>query len=329
MTIRAGFLGGGMRRADYFHKELKNIMVWYEGSGQLSPLDVRGWTPIPLPLNTPTISQWEFDINKHKRLMVAYTGETNFSMYDIDRWEHVKTGPAVPANLTCLRFSAGGELFAAAHTNGLNIYDTETMTLQRTLLTGEVVTWCAFNLYDRRFAATIAASPYIKVYDVDTWTALSNPAILPTGTGRMCAWSRCGEYLAVGHVTTPFMSVYSFSGGMTKITLVGIPGATAGCVVFSSSFPLVDFIEEDWPYSNETLYCPWDGNPFGWGTNPSFMVAGRLIYGSLKSKLMFLTACTYNKAYLSNTYDNPLLWESPWTIGESTRGLFTDHAEGW
>ena len=46
-----------------------------------------------------------------------------------------------------------------------------------------------------------------------------SPDILPTGDGRAIAWSPNGEFLAVGHVTSPFITIYQKNGtALTKLT---------------------------------------------------------------------------------------------------------------
>jgi hypothetical protein len=42
--------------------------------------------------------------------------------------------------------------------------------------------------------------------------ALSNPAQLPAGAAAAVSWSLNDEYLAVGHATSPFMTLYLASG---------------------------------------------------------------------------------------------------------------------
>lgn len=47
----------------------------------------------------------------------------------------------------------------------------------------------------------------------------SNPGTLPTGLGDCCSWDDSATYLAVGHATSPYISVYSRSGTtLTKLS---------------------------------------------------------------------------------------------------------------
>ena len=41
---------------------------------------------------------------------------------------------------------------------------------------------------------------------------LTNPAVLPTGYGNNCPWSPNGEFLAVAHQVSPFITIYQRSG---------------------------------------------------------------------------------------------------------------------
>ena len=70
----------------------------------------------------------------------------------------------------------------------------------------------AFNKY---LALANAGDPNITLYgqDVDTFTKLSNPTTLPTGTSvNSSVFSQDGIYLAFAHNTTPFITIYKRSG---------------------------------------------------------------------------------------------------------------------
>ena len=85
-------------------------------------------------------------------------------------------------------------------------------------------------------AAAIASSPRIEAWPHDTavditlaWgTKFTNPGTLPAGTGRSVAFSKAiyssNAYLAVGHDTTPFLSVYPCSSSAFGAKL-GNPGS--------------------------------------------------------------------------------------------------------
>jgi WD40 repeat protein len=47
---------------------------------------------------------------------------------------------------------------------------------------------------------------------LSSWTQLSNPGTLPTGAGKAVAWTPDSQYLAVGHATSPYITVYQRTG---------------------------------------------------------------------------------------------------------------------
>ena len=86
--------------------------------------------------------------------------------------------------------------------------------------TGGVSQWNSTGTY---LAISQSTTPYINVYSRsgDTFTKLTNPGTLPTGSANGVAWSSTatGISLTVGHATTPFMSIYNLSGTLlTKIS---------------------------------------------------------------------------------------------------------------
>jgi WD40 repeat protein len=57
----------------------------------------------------------------------------------------------------------------------------------------------------------------VKIIDFDP-TKLADPATLPTGTGRGCAFDPTGTYLAVAHDSSPYITIYRRSGDtFTKV----------------------------------------------------------------------------------------------------------------
>ena len=58
----------------------------------------------------------------------------------------------------------------------------------------------------------------IKAAWVDPPTKLPDPAVLPTGTGNGVAWDPTGQYLAVAHGSSPYLTVYRREGdSLTKL----------------------------------------------------------------------------------------------------------------
>lgn len=54
-----------------------------------------------------------------------------------------------------------------------------------------------------------------------TYTKQSDPATLPAGTGNCAAWSPDGQFLAIAHATSPFITIYQLSG--TTLTKLADP----------------------------------------------------------------------------------------------------------
>lgn len=78
-------------------------------------------------------------------------------------------------------------------------------------------------------------SPYFKVFSVSgtTYTALSNPASLPTGTGRGVAWGLDDTSLVVSHGTAPNIQAYTFDGRtLTNLTKLNMFRNVGGGTVF-------------------------------------------------------------------------------------------------
>ena len=47
---------------------------------------------------------------------------------------------------------------------------------------------------------------------------MANPATLPTGAGKGCAWDASGTYLAIAHLTSPYVTIYERTGStLTKL----------------------------------------------------------------------------------------------------------------
>lgn len=110
-----------------------------------------------------------------------------------------------------------------------NIFTSITGPVVTTYLT-DIVNF-AFSPDRNFFAVSVSISPYVLIFTLSSsnvFAQLSNPATLPTGNGNFAAWSANSEYLAVGHNTTPFMTIYSVSGTtFTKIANPGVLPASA------------------------------------------------------------------------------------------------------
>ena len=66
---------------------------------------------------------------------------------------------------------------------------------------------------DVHFAVASGSSPYITVYPFDNGfgTKLSDPSTLPAGSARCVAFSPDKDFIAIGHETSPYISVYHWS----------------------------------------------------------------------------------------------------------------------
>lgn len=99
-------------------------------------------------------------------------------------------------------------------------------------------------------AYTSGTSPFVQLFAVSTktgtpMTVAPNPGTLPTGAGQCSAWHPTATHLAVGHATSPFLSVYpvnaenSFGFGTKLTNPATLPAAQVNAVAFS---PLGDFL---------------------------------------------------------------------------------------
>ena len=69
----------------------------------------------------------------------------------------------------------------------------------------------------------------------DSFTKLSDPATLPTNSGRPAAFSPDGTYLAIPHITSPFVTIYKRAGDtFTKLSdPATLPAGTGRGAAFS------------------------------------------------------------------------------------------------
>ena len=79
---------------------------------------------------------------------------------------------------------------------------------------------------------------------------LPDPATLPTGFCTGCSWDSSGTYLAVSHITTPFITVYSRSG--TTLTKLPDPATLPTGTGYGCS----------WDSSGTYLAVAYDTTPF-------------------------------------------------------------------
>lgn len=101
---------------------------------------------------------------------------------------------------------------------------------------------------DGNFFFTVGGtSPYLQGWHVlypgmTTSTVLANPGTLPAGAGKCIAVHPSGSHVGVGHATSPFMSIYPYSG-VGFGTKVADPGTLPAALVTSLAFsPTGDYL---------------------------------------------------------------------------------------
>lgn len=94
---------------------------------------------------------------------------------------------------------------------------------------GSLLTTTKFNNSNSVLFYTLNGTPYIGAYNWSNGfgTKLTNPSTLPTGAAYFIAVHPTDTVVGIGHTTTPFMSVYAFSGGSFG-TKFADPSVTAG-----------------------------------------------------------------------------------------------------
>lgn len=134
----------------------------------------------------------------------------------------------------------------------------------------------------RLIAFAQTASPYIQVHPFGGWatkdtvdyvgTKWANPATLPAGAPSNqndIAFSPSGQFVAVGHQTTPFMSIYEIDFGASTLTKIAdpasLPAAAVACVAWCAKFLAVGFAGT--PFFN--IYSYDDTGTFTKLSNPS------------------------------------------------------------
>ena len=93
-------------------------------------------------------------------------------------------------------------------------------------------------------AVAHSSTPYITIYDqqIDTFTKLPNPSVLPTNVGRSVAFSSDDTYMSVGHSFPPYIAIYKRSGDtFTKLPDPSVlPSNVGRGVAFSNTgFPQI------------------------------------------------------------------------------------------
>jgi hypothetical protein len=230
--------------------------------------------------------------------------------------ENAGTGVIVSINSDTLVFGSGttGSLGVAANQTLMAIKVTATK-------------WMANYLYQTGSATSLEAiavpstsSPYIQAY---LWggsgfgTKYSNPATLPTGTGRGVAFSPANNAIAVAHSTSPFITAYLWSPGFgTKYTdPATLPAGIGRGVAFSPAGTALAVAHDTSPYISTypwtvgsgfgTKYSDPATLPTGSGQNVAFSPAGDAI-AVAHTTSPFITAYPWNVSTGFGTkYTNP------------------------
>lgn len=83
---------------------------------------------------------------------------------------------------------------------------------------------------------------HIAVPNGNTSTVLTNPLTLPAGAGKCIAVHPSGSHVAIGHSTTPFMSVYPYSGTGYSAKLTDPATVPAAAVTSLAFAPTGDYL---------------------------------------------------------------------------------------
>lgn len=125
-----------------------------------------------------------------------------------------------PEAANCPAWSPGGDFLAVPvlHENGIALYSVDaadgiTKLADPVSMTSSVED-CAWHPSGSYVAFASSSAPYIAVYarSGNTFTKLSNPAVLPAGQAYGVFWSPDGKLLGCAHNLSPYVTIYSFDG---------------------------------------------------------------------------------------------------------------------
>ena len=106
----------------------------------------------------------------------------------------------------------------------------------------------------------------VKIIDFDP-TKLANPATLPTGDGRGCAFDPTGTYLAVAHASSPYITIYRRNGDtFTKlVNWATLPTSVGRCCTFDPTGTYLAVAHFNSPYI--TIYDAFSRTVFKTGNS--------------------------------------------------------------
>ena len=139
----------------------------------------------------------------------------------------VTSAKFTPGAVGSLKFQSGSVGSTQLATGGIQIYNFE-QSIDLTSL--QNAAGCAVRRYDDPISGGgLSLTPQYPSFS-GTPTLLGTPGTLPTGAPNTCKFSPDGRFLAVGHATTPFITIYERCGTIfTKLTISGTPaGAVNG-----------------------------------------------------------------------------------------------------
>ena len=194
--------------------------------------------------------------------------------------------------IACATFSSQGNAIAVANSSATNIeawrWDSQagfgTKYSNPGTGTASATRAVAFHPSDTAIAVSSSSSPYINAY---AWTSASgfgtkfaNPATLPAGgpqlgSPKSIAFSPAGDAVAIAHNTSPFVTVYPWSGagfGTKFANPATLPVSNGFSVAFS---PAGDAIAVTNGGSPAVTVYAWSGAGFGSKyTNPGTLPTG-------------------------------------------------------
>lgn len=179
-------------------------------------------------------------------------------------------------------------------------FDIGTGTFQQVQTIVNSGTVCYHAKYSRNknyLALGLSASPFVKVYSRSgtTYTAISNPASLPLGTGRGVSWGLDDTSIVVSHGSAPNIQAYTFDGStLTNLTKLNMFRNVGGASVFAvvkysggASSQAAFFASNNTTANPRTyLYQRFSG------TNVKYTIAGRRLDADLFQALQSVAEST-------------------------------------
>ncbi len=209
---------------------------------------------------------------------ISWSGDADSGLYWVsdNTWRIVSGGVAyVEVSSAGITFLGAGATTMTSGTtaqrpgtpvNGMIRYNTTTtsMDIYANGAWGTVPTVSAYPFTTSDLSSTIEGVP-LKNYDFSgtgspspiflqfPWSApvkLTNPSTLPAGNGLSCAITPSGEYAAVGHSTSPYVTIYRRKG--TEFVKIADPG----------TLPAGDVTGLAFSQNGEFLLCSHATTPF-------------------------------------------------------------------